>query len=58
MVKNLPTKAEDMRTTFLCRSQGWDRSQDWEEPLEEGMATYSSILAWRIPRDRGVGYIP
>ena len=25
----------------------------WEDPLEEGMATDSSILAWRIPRDRG-----
>ena len=25
----------------------------WEDPLEEGMATYSSILAWRIPKDRG-----
>ena len=25
----------------------------WEYPLEEGMATYSSILAWRIPMDRG-----
>ena len=24
------------------------RSLDWEDPLEEGMATYSSILAWRI----------
>ena len=24
-----------------------------EEPLEEGMATYSSIIAWRIPMDRG-----
>ena len=23
----------------------------WEDPLEEGMATYSSILAWRIPMD-------
>jgi len=23
--------------------------QDWEDPMEEGMATYSSILAWRIP---------
>ena len=22
----------------------------WEEPLEKGMATHSSILAWRIPR--------
>ena len=25
----------------------------WEDSLEEGMATHSSILAWRIPRDRG-----
>ena len=25
----------------------------WEDPLEEGMATHSSILAWRISRDRG-----
>ena len=25
----------------------------WEDPLEEGMATHSSILAWRIPTDRG-----
>ena len=26
---------------------------DWEDPLEEGMATQSSILAWRIPMERG-----
>ena len=25
------------------------RSMSWEDPLEEGMATHSSILAWRIP---------
>ena len=25
----------------------------WEDPLEEGMATHSSIIAWRIPMDRG-----
>ena len=25
----------------------------WEDPLEEGMATHSNILAWRIPMDRG-----
>ena len=31
----------------------WVRSLDWEDPLEEGMATHSSILAWRIPMDRG-----
>ena len=25
----------------------------WKDPLQEGMATHSSILAWRIPVDRG-----
>ena len=28
------------------------RSLGWEDPLEEGMATHSSILAWGIPMDR------
>ena len=31
----------------------WVRSLGWEDPLEEGMATHSSIFAWRIPMDRG-----
>ena len=31
----------------------WVQSLGQEDPLEEGMATYSSILAWRIPMDRG-----
>ena len=38
MVKNLPATRE---------TQVW--SLGWEDPLEEGMATHSSILAWRIP---------
>ena len=38
LVKNLPT----MRDT-------WVRSLGWEDPLEKGKATHSSILAWRIP---------
>ena len=29
------------------------QSLGWEDPLEEGMATHSSILAWRIPMERG-----
>ena len=29
------------------------RSLGQEDPLEDGMATHSSILAWRIPMDRG-----
>ena len=31
----------------------WMDSLDWEDALEESMATYSSILAWRIPMNRG-----
>ena len=42
MVKNLPTMWET-----------WVPSLGWEDPLEEGMATHSSILAWRIPTDSG-----
>ena len=32
----------------------WVQSLGWEDPLEEEMAIHSSILAWRIPMDRGV----
>ena len=42
VAKNLPARQET-----LVRSLGW------EDLLEEGMATHSSILAWRIPMDRG-----
>ena len=42
MVKNLPAMHE-----------AYIRSLGWEDPLEEGVATHSSILAWRIPMDRG-----
>ena len=38
LVKNLPAMLET-----------WVRSLVWEDPLEEGKATHSSILAWRIP---------
>ena len=31
----------------------WVQSLGWEDPLEEGMATHSSILAWRTPMDTG-----
>ena len=42
IVKNLPA----MQKT-------WVRSLGWEDPLGEDMASHSSILAWRIPMDRG-----
>ena len=38
LVKNLPAMQET-----------WARSPGWEDPLEKGKATHSSILAWRIP---------
>ena len=38
----------------LAMWETWVQSLDWEDPLEEGMATHSSILAWRIPKDRGI----
>ena len=41
VVKNLPADAADMKNAV--------QSLGWEDPLEEGMATHSSILAWRIP---------
>ena len=33
-----------------CNVETWVRSLGWEDPLEKGTATHSSILAWRIPR--------
>ena len=44
MVKNLPASAGEARDIGLIL-----RSLGQEDPLEEGMATHSSILAWRIP---------
>jgi len=38
LVKNLPAMWET-----------WIRSLGWEDPLENGLATHSSVLAWRIP---------
>jgi len=38
MVKSLPAVQET-----------WVQSLDWEDPPEKGIATHSSILAWRIP---------
>ena len=38
MVKNLPAMWET-----------WVRALAWEDPLKKGMATHSSILAWRVP---------
>ena len=34
---------------LLAMHETWVRSLNWENPLEKGMTTHSSILAWRIP---------
>ena len=34
---------------LLAMQETWARSLSWEDPLEKGKATHSSILAWRIP---------
>ena len=39
--------------TLPATQEIWVQSLGWENPLEEGMVTHSSILAWRIPMDRG-----
>ena len=41
MVKNSNAEQEPQET--------WVQSLGWEDPLEEGMVTHSSVLAWRIP---------
>ena len=33
----------------LAMQETWVQSLGWEDPLEEGLATHSRILAWRIP---------
>ena len=48
MVKNLPTVQE----TWI-QSLDWEDPLGWKDPLVKGTANHSSILAWRIPMDRG-----
>ena len=46
-------------TKNLPAMQGnWVLSLGWEDPLKKGMATHSSILAWRIPRTEEPGRLP
>ena len=41
--------------TYQCRRQMWVQPLGPEDPLEEEMATHSSILAWKIPRTEEPG---
>ena len=44
--------AQTVKNLSVMR-EAWVQSLGWEDALEEGMATHSSILAWRIRMDRG-----
>ena len=47
VVKNLPARAGNART--------WVQSLGWEDPQEKEMATYSSLIAWKIPYSEETG---
>ena len=42
-------------TNLPAMQKIWLRSLDWEDPLEKGKATHSSILAWKIPQTEEPG---
>ena len=52
LLKGLPCVAQ-MVENPPAMWDTWVQSLGWEDPLGEGMATNSSILAWRIPMNRG-----
>ena len=47
------TSGKERACQFGSYKEVWVQSLGPEDPLEEGIATHSSILAWRIPMDRG-----
>ena len=49
------TSGKKKKTRLLMQEtqETWVQSVGWEDPLEKGIATYSSILAWRIPGREG-----
>ena len=38
-----------------CNAGDLGSTLDWEDPMEKGMATYSSILAWKVPQTEDLG---
>ena len=52
MIAKLPKWLRGKKKSHLQKQEiqvTWVRSLGWEDPLEEGIATHSSILAWKIP---------
>ena len=48
-IENLASLVAELVKNPPAMQETWVQSLDWEDPLEKGMATHSSILAWRIP---------
>ena len=59
-VMGFPDGGSDKEPACQCRkcNETRVRSLGQEDPLEKGMATHSSILAWRKPLDRGAWWTP
>ena len=54
----LPWWLSGKESSYQCWTQRLVQSHGWEEALEEGMATHSSIHAWNIPWTREPGRPP
>ena len=52
LLVGIPGDSEDKESA--CNAGDLSQSLNWEDLLEKEMATHPSILAWRIPMDRGV----
>ena len=52
LLVGFPGDSDDKESA--CNAGDLSRSLGWEDLLEKEMATHPSILAWRIPMDRGV----
>ena len=50
-----PTLVAQWVKNLLVMQETWVRSLGWEDTLEEGMATHSSILSWEVPRTEKPG---
>ena len=48
-IGSIPILVVQTVKNLSARQETWVRFLGWEDPLEKGMATHSSILAWRIP---------
>ena len=58
-IKGFPSGSDGKESARNAGDPDFIRSLGWEDPLEKGMATHSSILTWRIPwAEELMGYSP